>query len=164
VTHDQEEAMSVADRMAILEAGAIRQIGTPLEIYDHPASTYVARLLGSPMMNILPSTASGNDIRVADGAIAVEGLAGVAEIAEVGVRPEDIRVSAWAQGQSGTPSRVYEVEPLGGYTVVTVDAGPSRVRALMRGQPDIRPEAMVALSCDAAAVHLFSRNGTALSR
>ena len=55
VTHDQEEAMSVADRMAILEDGAIRQIGAPLEIYDHPASIYVARLLGSPMMNILPS-------------------------------------------------------------------------------------------------------------
>jgi multiple sugar transport system ATP-binding protein len=91
-------------------------------------------------------------------------LAGDAEIAEVGVRPEDIRVSAWAQGQPGTPSRIYEVEPLGGYTVVTIDAGPSRVRALMRGQPDIRAEAMVALSCDAAAVHLFSRNGTALSR
>ncbi len=164
VTHDQEEAMSVADRMAILEAGVIRQIGAPLEIYDHPASAYVARLLGSPMMNILPSTGSGTDIRVADGAIAVEGLAGDAEIAEVGVRPEDIRVSAWAQGQPGTPSRIYEVEPLGGYTVVTIDAGPSRVRALMRGQPDIRAEAMVALSCDAAAVHLFSRNGTALSR
>ncbi len=55
VTHDQEEAMSVADRMAILENGSIRQIGTPAEIYDRPASIYVARLLGSPMMNILKS-------------------------------------------------------------------------------------------------------------
>ncbi|TIN50196.1 MAG: ABC transporter ATP-binding protein, partial [Mesorhizobium sp.] len=49
VTHDQEEAMSVADRIAILEDGKIRQIGTPAEVYDRPASTYVARLLGSPM-------------------------------------------------------------------------------------------------------------------
>ena len=61
--------MSVADLMAILESGAIRQIGTPLEIYDHPTSIYVARLLGSPMMNILPSVSKGGDIAVADGAI-----------------------------------------------------------------------------------------------
>ncbi len=54
VTHDQEEAMSVADRMAILETGRIRQIGAPVDIYDRPASAYVARLLGSPVMNILP--------------------------------------------------------------------------------------------------------------
>ena len=54
VTHDQEEAMSIADRMAILDHGRIRQIGAPAEIYDRPASVYVARLLGSPMINILP--------------------------------------------------------------------------------------------------------------
>ncbi|TIU44736.1 MAG: ABC transporter ATP-binding protein, partial [Mesorhizobium sp.] len=55
VTHDQEEAMSIADRIAILDNGRIRQIGAPAEIYDRPVSTYVARLLGSPVMNILKS-------------------------------------------------------------------------------------------------------------
>src|SRR5947208_16814290 len=55
VTHDQEEAMSVADRMAILEHGRIRQVGTPVEIYDRPASSYVARMLGSPAINLLKS-------------------------------------------------------------------------------------------------------------
>jgi multiple sugar transport system ATP-binding protein len=164
VTHDQEEAMSVADRMAILDRGAICQTGTPLEIYDRPASTYVARLLGSPMMNILPADAQGGSFRIADGAIAVPGLSGGAETAEVGLRPEDIKVAAWSGGGADAPSKVYEVEPLGGYTVVTIDAGPSRVRALVRGQPDIRVEAMVALSCDAARVHRFSRNGAALAR
>lgn len=163
VTHDQEEAMSVADRMAILENGAIRQIGTPIEIYDSPASTYVARLLGSPMMNILPSQASGGAISIAEGTIAVPGLAGDAATSEVGLRPEDIKVAIWNEGAGAQPSKVYEVEPLGGYTVVTVDAGSTRVRALVRGQPDIRPDAMVALSCDAARVHRFGRDGTAVA-
>jgi multiple sugar transport system ATP-binding protein len=164
VTHDQEEAMSVADRMAILEAGTIRQIDTPRGIYDRPASVYVARLLGSPMMNILPSQTRAGAIDVAGGAIAVPGLAGSGEIAEVGLRPEDIKVAAWSESAATPPSKVYEVEPLGGYTVVTVDAGSSRVRALVRGQPDIRPDAMVALSCEAARVHRFASDGSALQR
>lgn len=162
VTHDQEEAMSVADRMAILEQGAIRQVGTPLEIYDRPANTYVARLLGSPMMNILPLTNGAVDARIADGSIAVAGLS-FGDVAEVGLRPEDIRVSPWDQGGGGRPAKVYEVEPLGGYTVITLDAGASRVRAMVRGQPDIRPDTLVALSCEASRVHRFARNGSAMS-
>lgn len=162
VTHDQEEAMSVADRMAILEAGVIRQIGTPREIYDHPASTYVARLLGSPMMNILPVAMSGSGISVAGGAIDVSGLSGVGDVTEIGVRPEDLKLSAWSGERPGQPSTVYEVEPLGGYTVVTVDAGPSRVRVLMRGQPSIAPDALVALSCEAPRVHRFARDGSSV--
>ncbi|RST86404.1 ABC transporter ATP-binding protein [Aquibium carbonis] len=163
VTHDQEEAMSVADRMAIMEGGSIRQIGTPREIYDHPASTYVARLLGSPMMNILPSGPSGDKAGFASGAIAIPGLV-VGQTAEIGLRPEDIKVAAWTEGDAGRPARVFQVEPLGGFTVVTVDAGASQVRALVRGQPDIRPEALVALSCDAARVHRFGPDGAAMPR
>ncbi|WP_187970044.1 ABC transporter ATP-binding protein [Aquibium microcysteis] len=163
VTHDQEEAMSVADRMAILHHGVIRQLGTPVEIYDRPASTYVARLLGSPMINILPTQARAGAILIADGAIAAPGLEGDAATAEVGLRPEDIRVAPWTEA-AGPPSRVYEVEPLGGYTVVTVDAGGARVRALLRGQPDIRPEALVSLTCEAGRVHRFGRDGAAMPR
>ncbi|WP_119389700.1 ABC transporter ATP-binding protein [Taklimakanibacter lacteus] len=158
VTHDQEEAMSVADRMAILEEGHIRQIGTPADIYDRPASSYVARLLGSPMMNILPSGL------IADGAISIPGFGAKGDISEIGVRPEDIKVRPWSASDGGNPAKVFEVEPLGGYTVVTVDAGQTRIRALMRGQPDIRPETKVALACDTARVHYFSKAGAALPR
>lgn len=164
VTHDQEEAMSVADRMAILEKGGIRQIGTPVDIYDRPASAYVARLLGSPIMNILPGARSGSTFEVADGAIQVPTDAVPAEAVELGVRPENLRVEPWTEGRHGRPARVFEVEPLGGYTVVTVDAGQSRLRALMRGQPDIQAETMVALSCDPARVHFFAQGGGALAR
>jgi len=161
VTHDQEEAMSVADRMAIMESGTIRQIGAPREIYDRPASTYVARLLGSPMMNILPAEMEAGRIRVAGGAITVPGLLGGDGLSEIGVRPEDLKVAHWPDG-GGVPAKVYEVEPLGGYTVVTVDAGPSRVRALMRGNPDVEPGALVALSCETARVHRFALDGSSL--
>src|SRR5438445_340686 len=71
VTHDQEEAMSIADRIAILDNGRIRQIGAPTEIYDRPASTYVARLLGSPVMNILKSARGEGGVEAAEGTIRI---------------------------------------------------------------------------------------------
>ncbi|TPI14509.1 ABC transporter ATP-binding protein [Mesorhizobium sp. B4-1-3] len=164
VTHDQEEAMSVADRMAILENGRIRQIGAPAEIYDRPASAYVARMLGSPMMNILPSVRGASGIEAAEGTIRIDDAKAPAEAIEIGLRPEDIKVRPWTDSDTkdGRPARVYEVEPLGGYTVVTMEAGQARLRALLRGQPDIRPDAMVAISCEPAKVHYFGQDGGAL--
>lgn len=162
VTHDQEEAMSVADRIAMLENGSIRQIGAPAEIYDRPASTYVARLLGSPMMNILKSMSGANGIEAAEGTIRITDKTAPAEAVEIGLRPEDIKVRPWSDGGTGRPARVFEVEPLGGYTVVTLAAGQARFRALLRGQPDIRPEAMVTISCEPGKVHYFGQGGGAL--
>jgi multiple sugar transport system ATP-binding protein len=164
VTHDQEEAMSVADRMAILENGRIRQVGTPVEIYDRPASVYVARLVGSPMMNILSGAWANGAVEAAEGAIRVATVVAPVGVVEIGLRPEDVKVAPWAEGSTGRPARVFEVEPLGGYTVVTLDVGKSRLRAVMRGQPEIRPEAMVALSCDPGRVHFFGQGGGALGR
>lgn len=163
VTHDQEEAMSVADRMAILEGGKIRQIGAPAEIYDRPASIYVARLLGSPSMNILSAVRGVNGVEAAEGAIRLASERVPREVSEIGVRPENLKVEPWDDSRPGRPATVFEVEPLGGTTVVTLDAGASRLRALLRGQPDIRPEARVALSCDPAKMHFFGAGGTALS-
>jgi multiple sugar transport system ATP-binding protein len=163
VTHDQEEAMSVADRMAILENGRIRQVGTPVEIYDRPASVYVARLLGSPMMNIVKAQGSGG-VELAEGTIRVAEGSVPADVTEVGMRPEDIKLRPWSDGQDGRPARVFEVEPLGGYTVVTLDAGSTRLRALLRGQPEIRPDALVAISCEASRLHYFGAGGGALAR
>jgi multiple sugar transport system ATP-binding protein len=162
VTHDQEEAMSVADRMAILEHGAIRQVGSPVEIYDNPATTYVARFLGSPAMNILPAQRMGDGYEAASGSIRVAAADALTGVAELGLRPEDLRVSPFAG--IGQPATVAEVEPLGGYTVVTLKAGPQSLRAMLRGQPDMRVGAQVALSCDVAKVIWFGAGGTALPR
>ncbi|MES0100829.1 ABC transporter ATP-binding protein [Mesorhizobium sp. M0019] len=164
VTHDQEEAMSVADRMAILENGKIRQIGAPAEIYDRPTSTYVARLLGSPMMNILKSVHGAEGVEAAEGTIRIADTGAPADAVEIGLRPEDIKVKGWSEGGAGRAARVFEVEPLGGYTVVTLAAGQARLRALLRGQPDIRPDAMVAISCEPGRVHYFGQGGGALAR
>ncbi|TPK47896.1 ABC transporter ATP-binding protein [Mesorhizobium sp. B2-5-4] len=168
VTHDQEEAMSIADRIAILDNGRIRQIGAPAEIYDRPASTYVARLLGSPVMNILKSVRGGEgSVEAAEGALSIADRAAPADAVEIGLRPEDIKVKPWSDNEkasSGRPARVFEVEPLGGYTVVTLAAGQARLKALLRGQPDITPDAMVAISCEPARVHYFGQGGGALAR
>ena len=154
VTHDQEEAMSVADRIAILEHGAIRQIGAPVAIYDRPASAYVARLLGAPVMNIVASGARGA-VRLSD---AVPPGA-----ASIGIRPEDLRVSPW-DGGPGAPATVFGVEPLGGYTVVTLTAAGETLRAMLRGQPDVRPDTQVAITCAAGRAHFFGSGGQALAR
>ncbi len=163
VTHDQEEAMSVADRMAIMENGHIRQIGSPVEIYDRPASQYVARLLGAPVMNIM--AAEQNDGQLfAEGTIKVSVDALPKAVSGIGIRPEDLKVEAWTDGREGRPARVFEVEPLGGYTVVTIDTGGQKLRALMRGQPRLEPDSAVALSCDPAKMHFFGSAGEALAK
>jgi multiple sugar transport system ATP-binding protein len=142
VTHDQEEAMSVADRMAILEHGKIRQIGAPVELYDRPASAYVARLLGSPVMNIVsPAAIPGAPDRAA----------------QIGVRPEDLTVTP---GQGAT---ITGVEPLGGYTVLTIAAGGETLRAMLRGQPQWAPGQDVAISADPMKLHVFGPGGDRLA-
>ena len=162
VTHDQEEAMSIADRMAIFENGAIRQIGKPSDIYDHPASQYVARLLGAPAINLL-GIERGNGVSAASGTIQLGARAVPDGASGIGVRPEDLRVEPWTEGRAGAPARVYEVEPLGGYTVVTISAGEEKLRVLMRGQPRISVDSSVALSCDPKKMHFFRPDGQALS-
>jgi len=143
VTHDQEEAMSVADRMAILEAGKIRQIGTPTDLYDRPGSAYVACLLGAPVMNL---TAPG----------LFPGLPGAAQ---VGVRPEDLRLNPDPAGAA----EVTWVEPLGGYTVLTLKAGEESLRVLLRGQPSFAPGLRVSLSADQSRLHHFDAHGQRLA-
>jgi multiple sugar transport system ATP-binding protein len=162
VTHDQEEAMSIADRMAILEHGRIRQIGKPADIYDRPASQYVARLLGAPAINLLGLERDGR-LSAGAGTIALD-PAGVPEGAVgIGIRPEDLKAEPWSEDRTGVPARVFEVEPLGGYTVVTISAGAEKLRALMRGQPRVEVDSAVALSCDPKKLHFFRPDGQALS-
>jgi multiple sugar transport system ATP-binding protein len=163
VTHDQEEAMSVADRMAIMEHGEIRQVGTPVEIYDAPASRYVAQLLGAPMMNIMPAV-RGERLEIAEGTILLPPGQAPDGVSGVGIRPEDLKVEPWRGDHGGKPARVFEVEPLGGYTVVTLDTGTEKLRALMRGQPEVVLDSAVALSCNPAKVHFFDHAGGALGR
>lgn len=149
VTHDQEEAMSVADGMAVLEHGRIRQIGTPQELYRRPNSTYVAELLGAPRINMVPAGLSE--------VIAVPGLPPAAE--RIGIRPENLQVTRGAGGQV----RIAEVEPLGGFTTLTLEARSESLRATLRGQPDYHPGEHVALTVAPGGALFFDRQGQALT-
>ncbi|MDP1729778.1 MAG: ABC transporter ATP-binding protein [Devosia sp.] len=163
VTHDQEEAMSIADRMAILEHGQIRQIGSPTQAYDQPANDYVARLLGAPMINILSveADAGAGVLRLGGGAITLPLSAVPQGTSRVGVRPEDLGITK--AGDAGKAT-VFEVEPLGGFTVVTLSAGGNRLRALLRGQPAIQTDSAVGLTMNPAAAHFFAQDGRSLAR
>lgn len=165
VTHDQEEAMSVADRMAILEDGAIRQIDTPDRIYNRPASRYVASLVGSPPINLIPGLLRSGRFETEDGALGID-LArnggGQDGPVDLGIRPEDVAITA-PDADGAAPARVYEVEPLGGFTIVDIEMSGRVLRAMLRGQPPIRPDEPVGLTIAPEAIHLFARDtGTAL--
>ena len=160
VTHDQAEAMSLANRIAIMSAGLLQQVGTPDEVYDHPANLFVAEFIGSPPMNILDAKRAGEALVVAgDWRLPMPALRGSSngELA-LGLRPEGIEIVA-----EGQPAEVVAVEPLGSEVIVDVRIGgqPLKVRAA----PDIRPApgSTVHLRADPAAIRVFDRtSGAAL--
>ena len=139
VTHDQEEAMSIADRLAILREGTIQQIGTPAEIYDQPKNDYVARMLGQPSLNlitVMPDPAG-------DGLVSPDRFFRFGkkpdQVRTIGIRPENVTLTDPATDASMPPARILTIEPLGGFTVVNVGAegAEASYRVLMQGQPDI---------------------------
>jgi multiple sugar transport system ATP-binding protein len=151
--------MSLATRIAILNAGELQQIGTPDEVYDHPANLFVAEFIGSPPMNLLEVTRDGNAL-VATGGWRIDGAATdrLAGEITVGLRPEGIAI-----GAAGHAAEVVAVEPLGSEVIVDVRAGGKTIR--VRAAPDLRPNpgSTVHLEVAPGAVRLFDRaSGTAL--
>ncbi|MEE6295398.1 ABC transporter ATP-binding protein [Georgenia wangjunii] len=145
VTHDQVEAMSLGHRIAILNKGRVEQVGTPLEVYDRPASLFCAAFIGSPPMNLF-------EVEVADGALrAAGGLAlapppglGRDRPLVAGVRPEALEITA--AGTDGTvPGRVVSVEVLGDEIIYVVASGGRDVRVRMPPTNRFGPEAAVGL-------------------
>jgi multiple sugar transport system ATP-binding protein len=157
VTHDQAEAMSLANRIAVLSAGELQQVGTPDEVYDHPANVFVAEFIGSPPMNLLKGTRDGGDVVVGGGWRLVAPTRGRAQgeatdhgALTVGLRPEGIEIVA-----GGHPAEVVAVEPFGSEVIVDVRVNGEALK--VRAAPDVRPEAgsTVGLRADPAAVRLF---------
>ncbi|WP_437762415.1 ABC transporter ATP-binding protein [Sorangium sp. So ce281] len=141
VTHDQVEAMTMGDRIAVLRAGELQQVGPPRAIYEAPANTFVAGFLGTPAINLLPLERSGE--RYEGAALSLPAPPGVAlpDRAIAGVRPEHLRVApgrgshagAGAQGEVEVEARVVVAEPLGAETFLYLDAGGTRLRARAHG-------------------------------
>jgi ABC-type sugar transport system ATPase subunit len=141
VTHDQEEAMTLADRVAVMRAGAIEQVGPPLELYSRPANTFVAGFIGSPPMNVLPAPVLG-----------VSAPAG----AVVGVRPHDIVID----DEGALRATVDLVEPRGHDAVVHLTLqgdAPGEVVAVVSATEAPSPAAEVAVGFRKDAVHFFDR-------
>jgi multiple sugar transport system ATP-binding protein len=159
VTHDQVEAMTMADRIVLMKDGAIEQIGAPLDLYDNPVNEFVAGFIGSPAMNFIPGTIrrGGNAFHVeaANGAIlpvpsTAPGEDGLA--VSYGVRPEHLTLSA-----DGFSATVTVVEPTGSETLVFCDVAGAPVCAAFSERHAFKPGERIGLAPKLDAVHLFNR-------
>ena len=152
VTHDQEEAMTMADRIAVFMEGRIAQIGTPHEIFEHPASTAVAAFIGSPPMNLLPGEVRRGKLVVAGSELDASRDLGMDGPVIAGLRP-----GALAIAERGIAGRVYLVEDLGETAIVDVQVDGQLVKMRMLRRPDLHEGDTIRLSFAADALHLFDR-------
>ncbi len=156
VTHDQEEAMTIADRLAIFMEGRIVQVGRPQDIFARPASGLVAGFIGSPPMNLLAADISGGVLHIAGVALPMERPLGRDGPVTLGVRPAALRI-----GASGLPARVELVEHMGDTTIVDLDVAGKPVKLRSDQAPPAREGDEVRVSFAAGAMHLFERDGGA---
>ncbi len=152
VTHDQIEAMTLADRIVIMNKGAIQQVGTPDQIYTDPANTFVAGFIGSPPMNLIDGDAQGG--RFTAPGVDAPCPAGLQGKVTLGIRPEDARV-----GGDHVQGMVYGVEPTGDVTYLTVLAGGKQIE--VKAARDFRSDIDVAITIafDPARLYFFDAQG-----
>jgi sn-glycerol 3-phosphate transport system ATP-binding protein len=137
VTHDQGEAMTLGTRVAVLRAGAVEQVATPLDLYRKPATRFVAAFVGSPAINLWPAAGEDGALRAAGLRFPLSGVVPPPTgPVEVGLRPEDVDV-ALTPGQGAQPAEVVVVEPMGNETIVVLQREGTRVTA--RVGPDVAP-------------------------
>ncbi|HWK63648.1 MAG TPA: sn-glycerol-3-phosphate ABC transporter ATP-binding protein UgpC [Rhizobiaceae bacterium] len=164
VTHDQVEAMTLADRIVVLNNCRIEQVGHPMEVYQRPATRFVATFVGSPAMNILPITISGSgdrlNARLSDGALVeIAGAPGDKDWRELGIRPEALTVVPDGGELSATAN---VVERLGERTLVHARlADGSQIIAQDRGLSNVESGGSIRLKFDTTALHLFTADGLA---
>ncbi len=158
VTHDQIEAMTMADRIVVMRGGVIEQIGTPLELYDRPANTFVATFIGSPAMNLLPGKVIAGDSRPGvvfnDGQVlrlsSNAGKIAANSSVQVGLRPEHLSLS-----EAGIAATVAIVEPTGAETQIVAQVGGQRIMAALKGRPSLQRGETIHLSAEPDHIHVF---------
>jgi multiple sugar transport system ATP-binding protein len=167
VTHDQVEAMSLADRIAIMNEGVLQQVGTPIDVYLHPSNLFVAQFIGSPVMNVVPVRIASADgtrelfLADHDDPFAFSGTipAQTAESADglmLGVRPEAVRVSL-APAPGAIPMVAHIIEPLGAYDIVDLRLGGGILRARTPSGYVAKPNVTVSVQLDGEQTHFFSK-------
>ena len=158
VTHDQIEAMTMGDRIVVMKDGRIEQVGSPLDLYDHPTNVFVAGFIGSPSMNFVPATLrrqggaaslvldDGTTLAAPRGAGGSDGQPVV-----LGTRPEHLRLAS----EGGIASRVVVMEPTGADTFVACRHGSTEMAAVFRERHDFAPGSTIHLMPDLDRAHLF---------
>jgi multiple sugar transport system ATP-binding protein len=167
VTHDQIEAMTMADEIVVMHDGHVEQIGKPLELYDRPANLFVASFIGSPAMNFIRGTyrkdGTNASVVLPTGARVPAPLTGAADGTHVvyGVRPEHLALTDGGEGLAG---EVAVVEPTGPDTHVVVRAAEHEILAVFRERHAFEPGQPIALRPEIASAHLFEASGGARIR
>jgi multiple sugar transport system ATP-binding protein len=158
VTHDQVEAMTMADRIAVVNDGRIEQFGAPLDLYDRPVNLFVAQFIGSPAMNIVEGALAeiGNSscVEALGQRWPVEASGGIAgQVVKYGIRPEHIGLAG--QGSGGIAAEVVVVEPMGAQTELVVRVADVSLTVVTHGRANLRPGDRLSLSPEAARAHVF---------
>jgi len=155
VTHDQIEAMTMADKIVVMNSGVVEQAGPPLELYDRPANLFVAGFIGSPAMNMIEGNIADGSLRTADGTtwkLPANGSGHHDRPTIYGIRPEHLRLDP-----EGIKASVQVVEPTGSETQVLLRVGSQSLIAAFRDRITARPGELLPISPDPALVHLFDR-------
>ena len=154
VTHDQIEAMTMADKIVVMQGGRIEQVGAPLELYDRPANTFVASFIGSPSMNMIAGVVKNGAVVAGGATLPLPPGVKVAEGREItyGIRPENLSI-----GEAGLTCTVAVVEPTGSETHVVLRIDGREIVAVFRDRVSMRPGDTVTLAPDATQVHLFDK-------
>ncbi len=164
VTHDQIEAMTMADKIVVMRDGVVEQIGSPLQLYDHPANQFVAGFIGSPSMNFLPGTVNGNQVALSDGKLLpmpLNARASEGQSVIYGIRPEHLAIASEGEGLA---TEVVVVEPTGADTQVFTKIAGVEVTSVFRERHTFTPGSTIRLQPDASRAHLFdAASGKALT-
>jgi multiple sugar transport system ATP-binding protein len=153
VTHDQIEAMTMADKIVVMHDGIVEQMGAPLELYDKPNNLFVAGFIGSPAMNFVKGAVNGGGFKDDKGNVWAIGAAPAAAKGKrtvLGIRPEHIRLDP-----KGVKATVHVIEPTGSETQVVADVGGQLLTCVFRERITAKPGEVITISPDKTVTHLF---------
>jgi len=154
VTHDQIEAMTMADRIVVMHDGIVEQIGTPLELFDRPGNLFVAQFIGSPSMNVFKGTVRGGAVDALGARWPLAAGAGrEGQDVHYGIRPTDLVLGD--ASTRGIPAQVVVVEPTGAETELLLQIGGQQLVVVMHGRTQAQPDDTVYLTLDPAQAHVF---------
>ena len=154
VTHDQIEAMTMADKIVVMRDGVIEQMGSPLDLYDRPVNTFVAGFIGSPSMNFIEGAVTESGFKTSDG-IMLPLQKNQVDATTYGVRPEHLKLD----NEHGIPAEIVVVEPTGSETQVVMRLGKQTVVGIFRERVAAKPGETLKVTPDLSVIHLFNKDG-----